>query len=53
MTINGSVIGSTLVGALGGLPMAYIACIAALQGAVVWAYIGEVFPNRVRANAKV
>jgi len=30
------------------LLVAYIACFAISQGAVIWVYIGEVFPNRVR-----
>jgi sugar porter (SP) family MFS transporter len=34
------------------LMMAYIACFAASQGAVVWVYISEVFPNRVRAKGQ-
>jgi sugar porter (SP) family MFS transporter len=34
------------------LLMAYIACFAASQGAVVWVYISEVFPNRVRAKGQ-
>jgi sugar porter (SP) family MFS transporter len=32
------------------LLMGYIACFAFSQGAVIWVYISEVFPNRVRAN---
>jgi len=31
------------------LLVAYIAFFAFSQGAVIWVYIGEVFPNRVRA----
>ena len=34
------------------LLMAYIACFAVSQGAVVWIYPGEVFPNRVRAKGQ-
>ena len=34
------------------LLMAYIACFAISQGAVVWVYISEVFPNRVRAKGQ-
>ena len=34
------------------LLMAYIACFAISQGAVIWVYIGEVFPNRVRAKGQ-
>jgi sugar porter (SP) family MFS transporter len=34
------------------LLMAYIACFAVSQGAVVWVYISEVFPNRVRAKGQ-
>ncbi len=34
------------------LLMAYIACFAISQGAVVWVYPGEVFPNRVRAKGQ-
>ncbi|HEU5340997.1 sugar porter family MFS transporter [Edaphobacter sp.] len=34
------------------LLMAYIACFAISQGAVVWVYIGEVFPNRVRSKGQ-
>jgi hypothetical protein len=32
--------------------MAYIACFAVSQGAVLWVYISEVFPNRVRAKGQ-
>lgn len=32
--------------------MAYIASFAISQGAVVWVYISEVFPNRVRARGQ-
>ncbi|HEV2492841.1 MAG TPA: sugar porter family MFS transporter [Terriglobia bacterium] len=32
------------------LLMGYIACFAFSQGAVIWVYISEVFPNRVRAT---
>ncbi len=34
------------------LLMAYIACFAISQGAVVWVYISEIFPNRVRAKGQ-
>ncbi len=34
------------------LLMLYIACFAISQGAVVWVYPGEVFPNRVRAKGQ-
>ncbi|HEY3987659.1 MAG TPA: sugar porter family MFS transporter [Acidobacteriaceae bacterium] len=34
------------------LLMAYIACFAVSQGAVLWVYISEVFPNRVRAKGQ-
>jgi MFS transporter, SP family, arabinose:H+ symporter len=34
------------------LLVAYIACFAFSQGAVIWVYIGEVFPNRVRASGQ-
>ena len=34
------------------LLMAYIAFFAISQGAVIWVYIGEVFPNRVRAKGQ-
>lgn len=34
------------------LLMAYIACFAISQGAVIWVYIGEVFPNRVRSKGQ-
>src|ERR1700744_3080624 len=34
------------------LLMAYIACFAISQGAVVWVYVSEVFPNRVRAKGQ-
>ncbi|HUJ33466.1 MAG TPA: sugar porter family MFS transporter [Candidatus Acidoferrum sp.] len=34
------------------LLVAYIACFAVSQGAVIWVYIGEVFPNRVRAKGQ-
>jgi hypothetical protein len=30
----------------------YIAFFAISQGAVIWVYIGEVFPNRVRAKGQ-
>lgn len=34
------------------LLMAYIACFAVSQGAVVWVYISEVFPTKVRAKGQ-
>lgn len=34
------------------LLMAYIACFAISQGAVVWVYVSEVFPNRVRSKGQ-
>jgi sugar porter (SP) family MFS transporter len=34
------------------LLMLYIACFAMSQGAVLWVYISEVFPNRVRAKGQ-
>jgi MFS transporter, SP family, arabinose:H+ symporter len=34
------------------LLMAYIGCFAVSQGAVVWVYIGEIFPTRVRAKGQ-
>jgi sugar porter (SP) family MFS transporter len=34
------------------LLMAYITCFAISQGAVVWVYISEVFPNRVRSKGQ-
>jgi len=34
------------------LLVAYIAFFAFSQGAVIWVYIGEVFPNRVRASGQ-
>jgi MFS family permease len=34
------------------LIIAYIACFATSQGAVIWVYISEVFPNRVRAKGQ-
>lgn len=34
------------------LLMAFIACFAVSQGAVVWVYISEVFPNRMRAKGQ-
>ena len=34
------------------LLVAYIAFFAISQGAVIWVYIGEVFPNRVRAKGQ-
>ena len=34
------------------LLVAYIAFFAVSQGAVIWVYIGEVFPNRVRAKGQ-
>jgi MFS family permease len=35
-----------------GLLVAYIAFFAISQGAVIWVYIGEVFPNRVRSKGQ-
>jgi SP family arabinose:H+ symporter-like MFS transporter len=35
-----------------GFLIAYIAFFAISQGAVIWVYIGEVFPNRVRAKGQ-
>src|SRR6185437_13890609 len=34
------------------LLMAYIACFAISQGAVIWVYVSEVFPNRVRSKGQ-
>lgn len=34
------------------LLIGYIACFATSQGAVIWVYISEVFPNRVRAKGQ-
>jgi len=34
------------------LLVAYIGFFAISQGAVIWVYIGEVFPNRVRAKGQ-
>jgi SP family arabinose:H+ symporter-like MFS transporter len=39
-------------GALLWLLVTYIAFFAVSQGAVIWVYIGEVFPNRVRAKGQ-
>jgi len=39
-------------GALVWLFVAYIAFFALSQGAVIWVYIGEVFPNRVRSKGQ-
>jgi MFS transporter, SP family, arabinose:H+ symporter len=39
-------------GALLWLLVVYIAFFAVSQGAVIWVYIGEVFPNRVRAKGQ-
>ncbi|HVJ07904.1 MAG TPA: sugar porter family MFS transporter [Acidisarcina sp.] len=39
-------------GALLWLLIAYIGFFAVSQGAVIWVYIGEVFPNRVRAKGQ-
>ena len=39
-------------GALLWLLVSYIAFFAVSQGAVIWVYIGEVFPNRVRAKGQ-
>jgi len=38
--------------ALVWLLMAYVGCFALSQGIVVWVYIGEVFPTRVRAKGQ-
>jgi MFS family permease len=38
--------------ALLGLLVTYIAFFSVSQGAVIWVYIGEVFPNRVRAKGQ-
>jgi MFS family permease len=35
-----------------GLLVAYIACFAISQGAVIWVYLSEVFPTRVRAKGQ-
>jgi MFS transporter, SP family, arabinose:H+ symporter len=32
--------------------IAYIACFAFSQGAVIWVYIGEIFPTQVRAKGQ-
>jgi MFS transporter, SP family, arabinose:H+ symporter len=32
--------------------LGFIACFAISQGAVIWVYIGEVFPNKVRAKGQ-
>jgi sugar porter (SP) family MFS transporter len=42
----------THMGWLVWLLMAYIACFAISQGAVVWVYPGEVFPTRARAKGQ-
>jgi sugar porter (SP) family MFS transporter len=42
----------THMGWLVWLLMAYIACFAISQGAVVWLYPGEVFPTRARAKGQ-
>jgi len=34
------------------LLIAYIACFAFSQGAVIWVYLAEVFPNNVRAKGQ-
>src|SRR3984957_10933840 len=34
------------------LLMAYIACFAISQGGVIWVYVSEVFPNRVRSKGQ-
>jgi len=39
--------GTVLVGLLG-----FIACFAFSQGAVIWVYLSEIFPNRVRARGQ-
>lgn len=44
-----SVYFSTLVAALGGL-LGFIAFHAIGQGAVIWVFISEIFPNRVRSK---
>src|SRR5579885_193190 len=38
--------------ALVWLLVAYIACFAVSQGAVIWVYISEIFPTRVRAKGQ-
>ena len=43
---------NTHPGALVWLLVAYIAFFAMSQGAVIWVYIGEVFPNHVRAKGQ-
>ncbi len=40
--------GALLLGSLIG----YIACFAFSQGAVIWVYLAEIFPNRVRARGQ-
>jgi MFS family permease len=35
-----------------GLLIGYIACFAFSQGAVIWVYLAEVFPNAVRAKGQ-
>jgi hypothetical protein len=43
---------NTLDGALVWLLIGYIACHAVGQGAVIWVYISEIFPNIVRAKGQ-
>lgn len=43
---------NTHAGALLGLLMTYSAFFAVSQGAVIWVYIGEVFPNAVRSKGQ-
>jgi len=43
---------NTHASALLGLLMAYSAFFAVSQGAVIWVYIGEVFPNAVRSKGQ-
>ena len=42
----------THAGALVWLLVAYIAFFSISQGAVIWVYIAEVFPNRVRSKGQ-
>jgi sugar porter (SP) family MFS transporter len=42
--IGGAVVLASLIG--------YIACFALSQGAVIWVYLAEIFPNRVRARGQ-
>jgi sugar porter (SP) family MFS transporter len=39
-------------GVLVWLLVGFIACFAFSQGAVIWVYLGEIFPNRVRARGQ-